>query len=222
MSGPLSKAPPPPPTPAQRAQRRRQIRLVLGTLVGIVVVVASWQVFEYIDSAPERAEQQVNAGIAMLTPGRYGEAVQQFTEALQLNSASWNAYLQRGVAKQNLGQLDAALDDYQKALLLKPDLLKARTERAEIYRRKGDSRNALEELTKVIEIEPTTEAYTTRGLVRADLGQHQEAIADFSWVIEKLRDAPYAYLGRARSKRALGDEAGAQADEKMTATFNRR
>ncbi len=74
----------------------------------------------------------------------------------------------------------------------------------------------------MIEQQPTTDAYSTRALVRAEVGQHEGAIADFSWVIDKLRDAPYAYLGRAKSKRAMGDEAGAQDDERMSASFDRK
>ncbi len=196
--------------------------MVWGTLAGILLAGAVWQAYEYVDSAPERAEEQVQLGITMLTPGRYEEAVKQFTEALQTSPASWNAYLQRGVARQNLGSLDEALEDYQRALLLKPDLLQARSGRAEIYRLKGDGKSAAEELTKVIELQPTAEAYSRRGLVRAEVGEHKLAIADFTWVIDQLRDAPYAYLGRAKSKRALGDEAGAQEDEKMASTFNRQ
>jgi tetratricopeptide (TPR) repeat protein len=206
---------------AQRAQRRRQKRLVFGTLGTLLLALFSWQVYEYISSAPQRAAAQVQAAMSMLTPGRYEQAVTQFSEALQTDPTSWNAYLQRGVAKQNLGMLDEALEDYRNALVLKPDLLQARTERAEIYRQKGEQRHAVEELSKVIELNPTIEAYSTRALIYAEMGQHEQAIPDFTWVINQTRDAPFAYFGRAKSKRALGDEAGAVADEQAAAGLDR-
>jgi tetratricopeptide (TPR) repeat protein len=221
MAAPLSNAPPPPPTAEQRAQRRRQKRLVGGTLLGILVAIATWQVFDYMASAPERAEEQVQAGMEMLTPGRYEQAVAQFTQALETDPRSWNAYLRRGIAKQNLAQPDEALADFERALRINPDLLEARTARAEIYRQKGDPIHAIEELTKVIELKPSVEAHNSRALAYAELGQHEKAIPDFTWIIEQLRDAPNAYFARAKSKRALGDEAGAVQDEKRAMSFNR-
>jgi hypothetical protein len=53
------------------------------------------------------------------------------------------------------------------------------------------------------------------------MGQHEQAIPDFTWVINQTRDAPFAYFGRAKSKRALGDEAGAVADEQAAAGLDR-
>jgi tetratricopeptide (TPR) repeat protein len=158
MAGPLSKAPPPSPTAELRAQRRTRRRLVCGTFFGLILLVGVWQVYEYIASAPPRAEEQV---------------------------------------------------------------LAARTGRADIYRRKKDPQRALEELNKVIETKPTMEAYSTRALIYAELGRHEEAIADFTWVIDEFRDAPFAFFGRAKSKLALGDKAGALEDEKSATALER-
>jgi len=221
MAAPLSNAPPPPPNAEQRAQRRKQRRLVWGTVAGMLLLVVAWQVYQYIASAPQRAEQQVQAGVRLLSPGHYEDAIVQFGEALEKNPNSWNAYFQRGIAKQNLGSLDAALSDFQVALQLKPDLLDARTARAEIFRQKGDRPHAIEELSAVIAQKPTVEAHNSRGLAYAELGRHAEAIPDFTWVIEELRDAPFAYFARARSKRALGDLEGALQDEATANTFDR-
>ncbi|MEO5926913.1 MAG: tetratricopeptide repeat protein [Bryobacteraceae bacterium] len=221
MAGPLSKAPPPPPTAAQRAHRRRQKRLVFGTLGGFLLLLVAWETYDYVASAPERAELQVQAGAKLLIPGHYEEALGILTKAMELDPNSWNAYLNRGLAKQNLGQLDAALTDFQHALLLKPDLLQARTARASIYLAKGDSQHAVEELTKVIDLQPSVDAYTNRATAYAQIGQHELAIQDFTWLIEQLRDAPFAYYGRARSKRALGDQAGSSEDERIGKSFDR-
>jgi tetratricopeptide (TPR) repeat protein len=221
MVAPLSKAPPPPLTAEQRAQRLKQKRLVLSTLGVVFVLAAAWQVYEYAATAPQRAEEQVQEGRKSLSPGHYEQAIQLFGQALETDPNSWNAYLQRGMAKQGLSLLEDALADFQKALLLKPDLVEARVARANIFRQKGDVAHAIEELTKVIESKPTIDAHASRGLAYAELGQHDKAIPDFTWVIEEQRDAPFAYFARAKSKRALGDYAGATSDEKIANGFNR-
>jgi tetratricopeptide (TPR) repeat protein len=221
MAGPLSKAPPPRPTAEKRAQRRKQRRMVWTALAALFLAVVAWQIYEYVDSASERAQLQLPAAISLLTPGRYEEAVVKLTEVINADPGSWNAYLQRGIANQNLGALDKAVDDFHKALLLNPNLSQAHTELAEIYRRKGDPKSALQELNKVIEAAPTMDAYSTRALVHAELEQHDEAVADFTWVINKARDAPFAFYARAKSKRAMGDEAGAAEDERAAAALDR-
>ncbi len=221
MSGPLSKATPPPPPATQRAHRRKQKRLVFRTFGGLLLAVLSWEVYDYVSSAPERAELQVQAGAKLLVPGHYEEALSIFTTALDLNPNSSSAYLNRAIAKQSLGQLDAATQDFQRALLLNPDLIQARTALASIYQEKGDVQHAVEEFTKIIEVQPSIDAYANRATAYAQLGQHELAIQDYTWLIEKIRDAPFAYYGRAKSKRALGDDAGFLEDESIGRSFHR-
>jgi tetratricopeptide (TPR) repeat protein len=202
-----------------RAQRRKQTRLVGGTVSVILLALVVWQGYEYVASAPERAEARVQAGIKFMSPGHYEEAAVQFSEALETDPNSWNGYLQRGLAKQNMSRPDDAMADLQAALRIKPDLPEARAALAGMYGDKGDFPQEIEELTKAIELKPTVDAYSRRALAHAELGQHEAAIADFTWVIDTIRDAPLSYFGRAKSKRALGDLEGASSDEKTAKTF---
>jgi tetratricopeptide (TPR) repeat protein len=197
------------------------MRLVFGTLSAFLAILGTWLVYDYVTSAPQRADAKVQAGMQLLTPGRYDQAVAQFNRALEIDPNSWSAYYRRGVAKQNMGAREDALADFQAALELKPDLLDARIARAGIYSEKGDWANSITELTKVIEISPSVDAHFRRGNALAELGQHPQAIEDFSWITEHVRDAPFAYLARAKSKRALGDVAGAALDEQAVSRFNR-
>jgi len=202
-----------------RAQRRKQIRLVGGAVIVILLGLVVWQGYEYVLSAPQRAEARVQAGINFMSPGHYEEAAAQFSEALETDPNSWSSYLQRGLAKQNLSRPDDAIVDLQAALRIKPDLQEARTALAGIYGEKGDRQREIEELTKAIELKPTVDAYSRRALAHAELGQHEAAIADFTWVIDTVRDAPTAYFARAKSKRTLGDLEGAISDEMTATTF---
>jgi tetratricopeptide (TPR) repeat protein len=196
--------------------------MVLGAVAGILVLIAAGWGYQYWYATEERAEALVQAGIRNLSPGRYEQAVEQFTAAIALNPNSWNAYYQRGFARENLQAFDEALADYAAALQLKPDLVQARTARAGILANKGDARRAIEELTQVIRAQPNAEAYFSRGRAYAALGEHERAIEDFTWVIEHLRDAPNVYLARAQSRRALGDQEGAAQDVAAAEAFTRK
>lgn len=221
MSAPLSKAPPPPPTAEQRAQRLKQRRLIVSWVAVLLIGGLAWEVYDYYASAAQRAEEQVREAAKLLSPGNYERAMPQLDQALKTDPTSWNAYLQRGLAKQSLEKLDEALSDFDHALALKPDLVEALTGRAEIFRRQGNPQRSLEELNKAIELKPDLTAHYSRGAIYAELGRHDDALAEFTWVIEQSRDAPFAYFARAKSRRALGDEEGALADEKMGNSFNR-
>jgi tetratricopeptide (TPR) repeat protein len=183
--------------------------------------VGGWQVFNYIAAASERAEAAVQAGIKNLAPNRYQQAVEQFNKALEIDPNSWNAYYRRGIANQYLGNLDAALADYQAAMQLNPNLVEAMTARAGIFADKGEVQRSIDELTKVIDQKPTVEAHYRRGTGYATLKEYDKAIEDFTWVIEEVRDAPYVYFARANSRRAIGDFAGAAADDRLAQSFDR-
>jgi tetratricopeptide (TPR) repeat protein len=187
----------------------------------IALGLGSWQVITYMAAAKERAAEEVQAGIRLLSPGHYHEALPHFDRALEMDPNSWTAYYQRGLAHDNLHEQDEAAADYTAALNLKPDLVEARVALAAIYRGKGDFVRAVEELTRAIGLRPTSDSYFQRGTTYADLGQHEKAIEDFTWVIHDLRDAPYVYFARAESKRALGDAAGAAEDEAAAMSFYR-
>jgi tetratricopeptide (TPR) repeat protein len=192
------------------------------SLVGVLLVLGlAFEVYDYNASAAQRAEEQVQEAKRLLSPGNYERAVLQLDRALQTDPNSWDAYLQRGLANQNLEKPANALKDFDHALALKPDLQEALNARAELFRQNGDTRRAIEELTKLITLKPDLTAHFSRGLAYAELGQHEPAVSDFSWVIEQSRDAPFAYFARAKSKRALGDEKGAVLDEHVGFSFNR-
>lgn len=212
---------PPPVSEDLIAQRRRQKRLVLSTLFGILAAVAIWQGYVYFGAADERKSVQLEAGIALMTPGHYEEAIAELTRAISLDPESSSAYFNRALAHQNLASPEAALADYQEALNLNPNLVDAHTAMAAIYRDRGDAEAALESLNRSIDVEPTVAAYYQRAATLASLSRHEEAIADYTWVIQQMRDAPYVYFARASSRRALGDEFGAKADEETAYSFDR-
>src|SRR6266849_3639571 len=129
-----SKAAPPPLTEEQRNVRRRRRRLLAYTSLLLLAILAGVAVRAYFASLPRRAESRVREGIGLMSPAHYGEAVDKFNEALRLYPNRNDIFARRGLAYQNLGRIDLALEDYQRALLVDSHQPVVVTARGMIYR----------------------------------------------------------------------------------------
>jgi tetratricopeptide (TPR) repeat protein len=207
---------PPPSTEtlgkAARAQKRKQRRLIWGTVVAATVLACGWYVYDYIASAPLRAQAEFARGMHRMAPGAYQEAIAVFDRAIAIWPGMADAYLNRGIAERALGRADAALADLDKATGLDPNLTRAYDERGRIHAEKGDNPRAVEEFTKSIRTRSTTDGYYQRGLAYEAMGEHRKAVADFDNAIAQQPDAPYAYRARALARANLGDAEGAKED----------
>ena len=194
------------------AQKRKQRRLIKRTIGVVAVAGTGWYVYDYITSAPERANAQLQAGMQKMQPGAYREAIVRFDRAVSIMPQLPNAYLERGIAHHFLGEIEPALADLDKALELNPDLAAAYNERGAIYHERGETQKAIEELGKSIKAQATTDGYYQRGQAYESLGQHQRAIEDYDQAVAQRREAPYVYRARALAKDKLGDTEGAKQD----------
>ena len=210
--------PPPKAGPSKRSsgvteadQRRR--RLVLRIAAGLVIAGALGGGAYYdIASAETRAKAALAEGMHLAAVGNYQDAAKCFSRAAGIDSRMADAYLQRGYARQNLGQQDAALSDFEQALSIDPALAPAHTAIGSIYRDRGDLNRALPEFTAGINAGASVDALYQRGRMYESLGQHQKALEDYNAAILQLTDAPYAYRARASVRENLGDAGGAKED----------
>lgn len=84
-----------------------------------------------------------------------------------------------------ISEFDKAIENYNKALELRPDLLETYFNRGLAYTRKQEYDKAIEDLTKVIELNPNlAEAYYTRGLVYEYKQDYPRAIQDYDKALE--------------------------------------
>ncbi|HVY94987.1 MAG TPA: tetratricopeptide repeat protein [Bryobacteraceae bacterium] len=197
---------------AEREQRRRQKRLIIGTVCVVTLGAAGWYLYDYFANAPQRAQAVLREGVLQLGPGREPEAIKTLSRAIEIWPQYAEAYMYRGIAEHSLGRVEEASIDLDKASELKPSLTRPYAERGRIYEEKGDMQRVIGEFTTSLRIGPTAESYYQRALAYEKLGDHQKAIADFDQAIAEMRDAPYAYRARAMAKEALGDAEGAKED----------
>ncbi|MEY3870880.1 MAG: hypothetical protein RLZZ338_4774 [Cyanobacteriota bacterium] len=123
------------------------------------------------------------------------------------------AYYNQGAVRDDLGDKQGALADYNKAIELQPDLADAYINRGAVRSELGDTKGAIADFNKAIELQPDlAQAYNNRGAVRSELGDKKGAIADYNKAIELQPDYADAYINRGKVRDDLGDKKGAIAD----------
>ena len=81
-----------------------------------------------------------------------------------------NAYLKRGMSKDDLKDYKGAIEDYTKAIEINPNNADAYFNRGVSKSNSEDDKGAIEDYTKVIEINPNdTDAYYNRGVLKEGL-----------------------------------------------------
>jgi len=137
-----------------------------------------------------------------------GDSYSDFDEGLSLE----HEYHNLGNDYYKIGEFDKAIEHYNKALEIRPDLLETYFNRGLAYTRKGLYDKAIEDLTKVIELNPNlAEAYYTRGLVYEYKQDYEQAILQYNKALEVDPNYSKAESQRkvAESKRASIASGGA-------------
>jgi tetratricopeptide (TPR) repeat protein len=106
-----------------------------------------------------------------------------FTDVLKNYPDNYDAYCIRGLQKSNKGKPQEAIDDYNKAIQLKPTWAEAYNSRGLAHLQLNNATNAITDFSKAIAAEPrklqSAKSYMNRGLAYEQLGDHQSAALDF-------------------------------------------
>lgn len=107
------------------------------------------------------------------------------------------AYNNRGVAFMNEKRDDEALNDFNKAIELKPYYAEAHFNRGNVYMNAKENDLALNDFNKAIELKPNyAKAFHNRGSLFMYQNKNEEALSDFNKAIELQPDYPIAYFNR--------------------------
>lgn len=109
-----------------RITREGQIQLLVNRGVTYLrrqqneLAVADFDAVVALDR--NHGEAHLNRGAALVQLQRYGPAISSLTEALSLGVREpHKAYFNRGIARESLGDLRGAFEDYSTALQIQPD-----------------------------------------------------------------------------------------------------
>jgi tetratricopeptide (TPR) repeat protein len=107
------------------------------------------------------------------------------------------AYNNRGVIFKEEKRNDEALNDFNKAIELKPDLTEAYYNRGNLFANENRDDEALNDFNKAIELKPGyADAHNNRGLIFMNKKRDDEALNDFNKAIEMKPNYAEAYYNR--------------------------
>jgi tetratricopeptide (TPR) repeat protein len=172
--------------PREYQPAKKDNKLVLAIIGGVIVIFA------------------VAAYVGFSTGGGGGE---------DEGSLAGNLCLLKGADKLEKGDLDGALQSFNSAVALDPDIALNYAMRGLVKLQLDDTFGALRDFNKAIELNPDEGlAYAGRGTIRIGLGQLDKAIEDFNKAIAVDPKDEIAYCGRGAAKLLKGDCDGAIAD----------
>ncbi len=148
--------------------------------------------------------------------GQYQEAINNYSQAINLNPKFALAYCQRGTAYGNLSNYRQAEVDFNKAIELNPNMAYIYNQRGLFYQNLGDYRKAVDDMSQAIKLEPTSvNFYVHRGFAYTKAGEYDHALADYNQAIQLDATFADAYLGRGFVYHEHGDKEKAIADFKQ-------
>ena len=112
--------------------------------------------------APDLAVAYQQRGFASASNQNFQGAVQDFTEALKINSRDARIYEQRAAVEMKMRDYDKALADYSELIKLKPNEVRYLNYRAYIYEVKDDVQNSMADTEKVLKQDPKNQDAKTR------------------------------------------------------------
>ena len=130
-----------------------------------------------------------------------------------VSSKTATDFFDDGRKKYDEKNFQGAITDYNEAIRLNPNYVKAYTARGLALKSLGQKTKAKHDFQKAIALVPNTEDdYLGRGAAKHSLGDTEGAITDYNEAIRLKPDFAKAYYNRGNAKKSIGDKKGAIAD----------
>jgi len=138
-----------------------------------------------------------NRGNAFNSKGDYDRAIQDFEQAIRLDSNCAYAFNGLGNSRNGQGDYDQAIADYNRAIRLIPGYGYAFNGRGNAYNSKGDYDRAIRDYDEAIRFTPNyANAFNGRGNAYSSKGEYDRAIRDYDEAIRIRPNHLYALNGR--------------------------
>lgn len=178
--------------------------LILSTRAQVGVWRNSATLFEHaLKATHENSIAHNNLGVALEREGRLTEAIQHYTQALQINPQYATARNNLGSAMARRAEVDAAILHFSEALRINPNYAEAHFNLGVALAQKNKFEAAFREYAEALRIKPSYyKARNNMGLALMKLGRTEEAIGHFLMAIQiNSADAkPYYNMGLAEMK----------------------
>ncbi len=140
--------------------------------------------------------------------GQLDNAIEQYTQVINLNPDHAEAYYNRGCAYADKGKYDKAIEDCTRAIELDPNVAGYYNTRGNCYNYQGKYDMAIEDYSKAIEFQPNfAPAYGSRGNAHLAKGKYDKAIEDCTRAIELDPNVAWYYNTRGNCYQGKYDKA---------------
>jgi tetratricopeptide (TPR) repeat protein len=179
--------------------KRQAIILILLPLMGTLMMQA------------QSAKQYFKAGEEFAKKMNFRDAIEQYTNAIELDPDYDKAYIQRAIAYTKIEDYEKAATDFDRAIVFNekdPELYYYSGMACHLQ---GKNSEAFSKLSKAVEMKNNfLEAFQIRSEVLMDLGRYQEALDDCQRCLKLKEDEKgYYNLGQVYEKLEMYDEAEA-------------
>jgi tetratricopeptide (TPR) repeat protein len=179
--------------------------------------------FELVPSNPAFV---ANRGNANLDLKKFDAAFADYGKAIAINPKFAPAYSGRGHLYMTMNKPDEAIQDFTKAIESDPADAESYYNRAVVFSSKREYRKAIADYDKYIPMtqrDPAYQAdgYMNRGIAHATIANREQALQDFTKVIELQPERANGYKARAMIYRELKRDVLAEADEKKASQLDK-
>ena len=151
------------------------------------------------------SHDQINALLNLYHTGQLAKTEQACRELLQTYPQAFFIINVLGVALQEQGKFQEAVQTFNKAIEMKPDYAEAYNNRGNALCEPGQLNEALESYEKAIQLRPDyADAHSNRGNALHKLGRLEDAVESCEKAIEFKPDFAEAYGNRGNALRDLG------------------
>ncbi|WP_193199894.1 tetratricopeptide repeat protein [Nostoc sp. MG11] len=187
----------------QQKQNQKKLWLMLSGIAGCITLgIGTW--FFQPPKPISNAQKLYKQGVSKYEGGKFQEAIEDFTQAIELDSQNALAYNRRGDAFYRLGDYQKAQADSSQAIVLNPQDANAYYDRGFSLYELGKYKEAIADYTQAIKLDVKNPFfYYGRGLTWIKLKDNKKAIGDFSKAIAVKPDYTEAYLQRGILRRRL-------------------
>ncbi len=157
-----------------------------------------------LSACPDHADALHLLGLIAFQAGRADISAELIGKAIKLDKRNPYYFFNLGSALQALRRFDGALESYDNALALKPDIAEALNNRGNALLELKRFEKALESYDKALAVRPGyAEAFYNRGNTLRELNRFGEALASYERALALKPDSAEAFNGRGNALQQL-------------------
>lgn len=174
--------------------------------------VASIYYAQTLKANPNLPAAHALQGLTALGRKDFAGAIPHLTKAYELLPQETNFLATRAMCHFMTNNFDQAVQDANSVLRGNPNHAGTLFIRGSSLAAKGDSRGAINDLNRALQLQPLPAGYTTRAAAHFDLGDNLRALEDLSAALQLDPQLFDAYELRGRVQQKAGDHAAAVQD----------